>query len=232
VVAVRWVPLVLRELLSGSRHFAELKRGIPLLSPAMLSLRLKELVDAGVVARCREAAPRGSTVYHLTEAGEELRPVIEALGVWGQRWAQHQPRPGEFDPEALMWAIRRRLNLKALPGERAVLLFQFPDVRIALRRFWLLVEHGEVDLCLTSPGREPDLEVESSVPVMVQVYLGQVQPEVAVRRGAISLRGARELARTFPAWCARSPFAPHARPLPLALPHGRVKRVDQPGRIP
>jgi DNA-binding HxlR family transcriptional regulator len=219
VLAVRWMPLVVRELLAGSRRFAELRRGIPLMSPVMLSQRLRELVDAGVVARV-EAGPEGHPEYRLTEAGEELRPLIGALGAWGQRWTRQELRPDEVDPELLMWVVRRRLRVQELPCPRAVLRFEFPDVPIALRRFWLVVEDGEADLCLKSPGRAVDLSLEMSVRTLAEIYLGRTDPGAAVRAGVVALAGSRALARTFPAWCALSPFAGAAR---RRSPEGRPR---------
>ena len=208
------MPLVLRELLEGSRHYGQLRRGIPLISPAMLSTRLRELMDAGVVERT--AAGAGRWEYRLTEAGEELRPVIRALGVWGQRWAQRELRSEQLDPELLVWVMRRRLNPDDLGVSRAVLEFEFPDVALKHRRFWFLVEPDEVDLCLKHPGREVDLSLSASVRTLTQVFLGQVAPEAAVRSGAIVLEGSRALVRTFPRWCPRSHFAAHARAQALA----------------
>jgi DNA-binding HxlR family transcriptional regulator len=222
LVAVRWMPLVLRELLAGSRRFAELRRGIPLITPAMLSKRLRELVDAGVVERSASGGSEPPTEYRLTHAGEELKPVIDALGLWGQRWAPQQLGRDEVDPELLMWITRRRLRCDALPCARAVLLFEFPDVPIAVRRFWLVIDRGEVDLCLRSPGHEVDLSIVTGIRTLVAVYLGEVDPADAVRSSAIVLRGSRALQRTFPAWCARSAFAAAALRRP-ARPPGRVR---------
>ena len=210
LVAERWMPLVLRELLAGSRHYGDLRRGIPLISPAMLSARLRELVDAGVVERTPTAPGRWE--YRLTEAGEELRPVIQAFGVWGQRWAQRELRSEQLDPELLVWVVRRRLNARDLGVSRAVLEFEFPEVALRHRRFWFLVEPDEVDLCLRHPGRAIDLSLCTSVRTLTRVFLGQIAPEAAVRSGDIVLEGARSLVRTFPRWCPRSPFAAHARP--------------------
>ena len=214
LLAERWMPLVLRELLAGSRHYGELRRGIPLISPAMLSARLRELVDAGAVERLPSG--RGRWEYCLTEAGEELRPVIEAFGVWGQRWAQRELKSEQLDPELLVWVVRRRLDPKELGVSRAVLEFEFPEVPLKHRRFWFLVEPDEVDLCLHHPGRAIDLSLSTSVRTLTQVFLGQIAPEAAVRSGAIVLEGARALVRSFPRWCPRSHFAPHARAAALA----------------
>ena len=209
LVAERWMPLVIRELLEGSRHYAELRRGIPLISPAMLSTRRRELIDAGVVERT--AAGPGRWEYRLTDAGEELRPVIRSFGIWGQRWAQRELRGEQLDPELLVWVMRRHLDPEDLGVSRAVLEFEFPDLPLKHRRFWFLVDAPEVDLCLRHPGRAVDLSVSTSLRTLTQVFLGQVSPEVAVRSGDILLEGSRALVRTFPRWCPRSGFAEHAR---------------------
>lgn len=209
LVAERWMPLVLRELLEGSRHYAQLRRGIPLISPAMLSARLRELMEAGVVERVLSGAGRWE--YRLTEAGEELRPVIRAFGVWGQRWAQRELRSEQLDPELLVWVMRRRLDPEDLGISTAVLEFEFPDVPLKHRRFWFLVDAPEVDLCLRHPGRAVDVSLSTSLRTLTQVFLGQIAPEAAVRSGAIVLEGSRALVRNFPRWCPRSRFAEHAR---------------------
>ncbi len=205
------MPLVVRELLAGSRHFADLRRGIPLISPATLSQRLQELVDAGVLERTSAPGSLRRVEYRLTEAGEELRPVIGAFGVWGQRWAQHEIRPSEVDPEVLAWVMHRRLELAEFPASRAVLLFEFPDVEIKRRRFWFVIERGQVDVCLKNPGHDVDLTLVTSIRTLVMIYLGQVEPGAAIRSGAIALDGSRALAKTFTAWCPRSAFAGAAR---------------------
>src|ERR1700690_1681760 len=79
----RWTLLIVRELLCGSRRFNDVQRGIPRVSRTMLSARLRELLDAGVIARCDSD---GAPAYKLTAAGEELAAVVSELGKWGQRW--------------------------------------------------------------------------------------------------------------------------------------------------
>ena len=104
VVCQRWTPLILREVLSGSSRFNEIRRGVPTCSPALLTKRLRELEAAGVITR----GPDGTT-YHPTEAGYELLPVILGLGTWGQRWARSDYGPGDLDPGLLLWDVRRYL---------------------------------------------------------------------------------------------------------------------------
>ena len=221
--AERWVPLVLRELLGGSRHFAELRRGIPRIQPSTLSLRLRQLEDAGVLVR-RKAGDGWE--YQLTEAGEELRAVIERLGLWGARWLDHEISREHLDPDFLMWSMHRHLPFSALPDRRVVLEFALHDAGLARHLWWMVVERGEVDLCIRHPGHAVDLAIATDLVTLTSVYLGHLDPQVAVRSGVVQLRGARELTRSFADWCPRGSFADIARP-PSALPSG-VHRLSAP----
>jgi len=223
LLAERWMPVVIRELLAGSCHFADLRRAIPLISPATLSQRLHELMDAGVIERTRAGAQLQRVEYRLTDAGRELQPIIREFGIWGQRWAR-DVRPGEIDPEVLAWVMHRRLDFTKFPVDRAVILFEFPDAAIRRRCFWFVIKQGQVDVCLKSPGYEVDLTLTTSIRTMTMVYLGQVAPEVATRSGAIGLTGSHVLVRSFPAWCPRSAFAAAARPAVLPAPMNHSAR--------
>jgi DNA-binding HxlR family transcriptional regulator len=218
IVAERWTPLVLREFLSGSRRFADLHRGVPLMSRALLALRLRQLEDAGIVRSTPKARGRGRE-YSLTPAGEELRPVIERFGEWGQRWARSQLGPEDLDPGLLMWDIHRRINVDRLPERRVVIRFDFRGVPRVSRRpttWWLILQRPEVDLCLKEPGFEVDLVVHSDVAALTRVWMGDVRLGDVMRQGLIRLDGPRALARAFPTWLALSSFAAVPRPRPAA----------------
>jgi DNA-binding HxlR family transcriptional regulator len=154
IVGVRWTPLVLRELLCGSRHFNDLRRGVPLMSPSLLSQRLKALEKAGIVERDREES---RTTYTLTPAGEELRPLIEGLGAWGQRWARSQLEDDDLDAGLLMWDVRRNVDASHFPERRTVVQVEFSDVPGAEGSYWLVGDRAGVDLCMKDPGFEVDL---------------------------------------------------------------------------
>src|SRR5215470_14602113 len=111
----RWTLLVLRELLFGSRRFNDLRKGVPIMSPTLLSKRLKFLEESGVIERCR-AQPGKGWEYQPTNAGQELRPLIEMLGVWGQRWVRSRLTADELDPGLLMWDIRRCTEARLFPS--------------------------------------------------------------------------------------------------------------------
>ena len=206
VVAERWTPLVLRELIAGSHRFNEIRRGVPLISPSLLSQRLRELESAGLVERRPVAGGKGSE-YHLTRSGEEIAPVIEGLGAWGARWLTRDLRQDELDPALLMWDVRRRADAAAAPGDRTVVHFRLRGAPRGKGRWWLVFDRGEVDLCLADPGHEVDLHVTAPLRTLVDVWMGREPLTRAVRSGAVELDGSRDQVRAFTAWFRLSVFA-------------------------
>ncbi len=103
VLCTRWTMVLLRELVAGSTRFNELRRGVPRMSPALLSKRLKELESAGIVERIESKVERSAYEYQLTEAGKDLRSVVETIGIWGQRWVDTDLSLDNLDPSLLMW---------------------------------------------------------------------------------------------------------------------------------
>jgi DNA-binding HxlR family transcriptional regulator len=220
VVAERWTPLVLRELFCGSRRFNDLHRGVPLMSRSLLTRRLRELEDAGVVAR--RPGGQGSWEYVLTPAGEELRPVVEQLGEWGQRWARRHTAPEDLDAGLLMWDVRRRLRKERLPERRMVVRFDLRNVprgQAAKRTWWLVADRGDVDLCLKDPGFSIDLTVAADLAALTRVWTGRLAFADASRAGLLRLEGPRDLVRGFPGWLALSSFA--SVPVPSEPSAGR-----------
>jgi len=210
IVAERWTPLVLRELIVGSRRFNELRRGVPLMSTALLSQRLKELEEAGIIER--HAGEGKNAEYHLSQAGQELRPVIEALGVWGARWTRSRLTSRDYDPNLLMWDIRRNIDVGKLPeGRRTVVQFDLQGAEPAFRRWWLVVEGGEVDLCLKDPGHEVDLHLSADLFTLVEVWMGRQSVDGATRAGKLAFEGKRMLISSFRKSLKLSSFARAAR---------------------
>lgn len=214
IVTERWTPLVIRELLCGSTRFSDLRRGVPLMSPSLLSQRLKSLEDAGIVVRTRGAGARGWE-YHLTPAGEELRAIVELLGVWGQRWIDRELTGEELDPTLLMWDMRRRIDLARMPAERTVVRFEFAGAPSARRRWWLVSERKTIDLCLRDPGHPVDVTVTADVRTMSAVWLGTQSLHAAQRSGRVVLAGPSRLTRQFGSWLKLSLFATVDRDTPL-----------------
>jgi DNA-binding HxlR family transcriptional regulator len=213
IFAERWTPIILRELFAGSQHFNEIHRGIPLISRALLSRRLRELEAAGVITKEPLTGQRGYR-YCLTEAGQEFRPVIEGIGNWGQRWTVRVQREN-LDAGFLMWNMRRRVARELLPDRRTIVYFRFsgvPSSYRGAREFWLLLERERVELCIEDPGFEVDLQVEADLASMASVWLGDTSFDSAVRAGGIHFSGPRVLAAAFPSWLMLSHFARVPRP--------------------
>ena len=205
VLCSRWTTLVVRELLCGSTRFNDLRRGLPKMSPALLSKRLKELQNAGVVTALRK--PNGSVEYHLSEAGEELRPLIMDLGTWAQRWMDSRLTLRNLDPSLLMWDMRRSLDVKRLPPRRCTIQFLYPELAPSQRSWWLVVEGGTVDLCNFDPGHELDLLVRSSLRSMTAIWMGLTTVKSELDGGRLEIDGDAALARSMPQWLGLSSFA-------------------------
>jgi DNA-binding HxlR family transcriptional regulator len=204
VFAERWTPLILRELLYGSHRFGELRRGIPLISQSLLSQRLRSLEREGVIEARPAVDGRGSE-YHLTPAGEALRPVVELLGAWGHQWTVASLRDDDFDPAVLMWCLHRLVVIENLPERRVVVRFDFRAGR--QRLWWLVLHRPEVDLCLRDEGFEVDLYVTAEPRVLADAILGRRDLYQAMRAALVEVEGPRELVREFPSWIGVSPFA-------------------------
>jgi DNA-binding HxlR family transcriptional regulator len=202
----RWTMLVVRELVAGSEHVNDLRRGLPRMSPTLLSRRLVTLTRAGVVAR----QPDGR--YVLTGAGRELAPIVESLGAWGVRCVG-ELGDADLDPKLLLWDMRRNVDHDAVPPGRTVVHFEFPDVAPRIRAWWLVLESRDADVCDVDPGHEVALTVRTSLRGMVQVWRGDLGWAAALRGGAIQLRGPAELSRALPTWFTLSPFAGVPRPV-------------------
>ncbi len=137
ILCTRWTIVVLREMFAGSTRFNELRRGVPRMSPALLSRRLKELEAAGILTREASSADPAVFEYQLTESGRELRPLVEAFGIWGQRRIEAELSLQHLDVDLLMWDMRRSLNTTPMPKRRSVVEFIYPGLPAAQRHFWL-----------------------------------------------------------------------------------------------
>jgi DNA-binding HxlR family transcriptional regulator len=210
IFAEPWTPLLLRELLGGSRRFSELHKGVPRMSQSLLAQRLKQLEDTGLIEK--KSAPKGhGGAYHLTQAGEATRPIIEHLGAWGYRWVQKKVTAEDLDASLLMWDVQHRIATEKLPAPPLVLHFHFPDADAGYRRFWLLWDGQAIDTCLDDPGRPVDLAVHCKLRTMTLIWLGDLTVERALRSGELELVGARPLQRQFPQWLRYSLFAVEQR---------------------
>lgn len=204
----RWTVVLVRELMSGSTRFNDLRRGAPRMSPALLSQRLKDLEAAGVIDRTASPHDPGVFEYRLTAAGRELEPIVMAFGHWGQRWVSSELSLQHLDASLLMWDMRRRLDPRPMPPRRSVIQFRYPEQPPASRAYWLIVEPGApVDLCSNDPGFEVDLYVSSDLRTMTAIWMGVDTVARARREERLFLTGAPDLAEAMQTWLGLSPFA-------------------------
>jgi DNA-binding HxlR family transcriptional regulator len=208
ILCTRWTIVLLRELIAGSTRFNDLRRGVPRMSPALLSQRLKDLEAAGVVRRDPSPSEPGVFEYRLTPAGSELGPLIDAFGFWGQRWVTRDLSLQNLDASLLMWDMRRNLNPTPMPRRRSVIQFRYPELSARDRSWWLLVEPPEqVDLCSVDPGFDVDLYVSTDLRTMTGIWMGMDSVREALTAGRMLLTGEAALASDMQSWLGLSPFA-------------------------
>ena len=208
ILCTRWTMVLLRELVAGSTRFNDLRRGVPRMSPALLAQRLRDLEAADIVARVPSAKEAGVHEYHLTKAGRDLTPVVEAMGNWGQRWISSDLSLAQLDVTLLMWDMRRWLDPSPLPERRCTIQLRYPELATKQRTWWLIVDPAaETDLCSVDPGFDVDLYVSCDLRTMTAIWLGQDTVRSAVDDGRMLLTGDRKLAAAMQSWLGLSPFA-------------------------
>src|SRR5262245_31594586 len=207
ILTERWTLLLLRDLLLGARHFNDLRLSIPLIPPATLSKRLKSLQEAGVIDHVCEG---GSWEYRLTEAGTALKPFMDLAGEWGQRWVRSQLLRHELHPSTLMWDIHRFIKAEHLPKRRTVIYFEFSDLR-RMKRWWLVIERSEVDVCLDDPGHDVDLSVYTDLRTLAEVFMGDLPLGRAKSNDRFTLVGNSDVVKSMPKWFGLMPFS-HIKP--------------------
>ena len=218
VVCERWTLLIVSRVIDGCEQFNDIHRGVPRISPSLLSKRLDQLVRAGVLAK-RPATNATRARYTLTQAGRDLEPLIGTLAVWGQRWGRDMIGD-DLDPAFLLWSMHTRLAIAAMPPGRTVIEFEFSGAPKDCRRFWLVHERGIVDMCLKHPGYDVDLAVAADLRLFVEAWRGfrDLRSEIRARR--VLVHGPSKLVRQFPDWLLLSSLATRPR-----MRAGRERRL-------
>jgi len=202
----RWTALILRDMAGGATRFSQLKRGIPLASPTLLSRRLKQLEAEGVVER-RRSQSGNSWTYHLTPAGLEFVPIVEALGIWGQRWSRRELAEHEVNLDLLLWAMENSVHPDAFGGRRTLVEMQFPDQPRHKRRWWFLNENGACVLCIKEPGFDVDLYISAGLRDMIYIWRGDLPLAEAMDSRRLEAHGGTAALRALPGWLGVSTLA-------------------------
>lgn len=209
----RWTMLILREIFFDSNSFNDIARGVPRMSRTLLSNRLKELVEIGVITR-QEKCAGGHIEYKFTEAGEALKPIVFSMAEWGQEWLQSEPSVEKIDVSLLMWDIRRNTKpLAILPNPFIVHIF-LTDVEDKKSDHWLVYEDGEVDLCYIDKGFDVNVKVEVSIKKLTKIWMGWDDFEQAIEQGSLIIEGPKQHIKIAKDWFGQSTVAHIAKKPP------------------
>ena len=204
----RWTLLIIRELIGGGQGFNDLRRGVPRMSPTLLSRRLHRLTMAGIVYRPDEGA---DARYALTPAGRELRPIVESIGAWGIRWVG-ELGDEDLDPKLLLWDMHRSIDRTKIPVGRSVVAFTFSDVAPSIRDWWLVITAESADVCDVDPGFPISATVTRSLRCTTEIWRGDITWADGLRSGTLRVEGAQAVRRALPRWFTLSSFAAVPRP--------------------
>lgn len=204
VLGERWTNLVLRELAAGSNNFNDLRKGLPLMSPSLLSTRLKALESTGIILRTEK---QGNVRYSLTKAGDELIPIIWQLGTWGHRWVRSDLTKDDLDPSLLVWDIHRTIDADFFKGKLTVIKFEFTDYISKFRYWWLVIRNGDVDVCMKDQGYEVDLTISSDLRTLTAVWVGDTTIMKTMREKQIVVTGSSYLKKNIANWLGTNYYA-------------------------
>jgi DNA-binding HxlR family transcriptional regulator len=202
LLAERWTPIIVRNLLNGCRTFNEIRQGAPGISTALLTQRLDALERHGVLRRTANPSGRRVT-YELTEMGQALRAVLDAMGQWGARWLEIEPH--HLDPAYILWATLKLIDLDRIPDGTTVVRFELRD-RPA-EGYWLILRRPQPELCTRPSGYAEDVICRTDSVTLVDLHLKRLSYTTALRDGRIELIGPPHLTRRFRTWFRTSPFA-------------------------
>jgi DNA-binding HxlR family transcriptional regulator len=183
ILAMRWTPLIIRNLLLGCETFSQLKDGAPGISRTLLSRRLDLLEHYGIVERA--PGPR----YRLTSSGRDLQPVVDALGTWGARWLEVAPQ--HLDAHVVLWSLCRLTKAEDMPTRRLVIRFELRDG--PRRRIWVVLCPPDSEVCIKPPGYAEDLIVETASEWLAKWHMGRISLGQAMHEGLISVQGPSHL---------------------------------------
>lgn len=205
MIGDKWILLIMRELFGGANRYNEFQRALPRISPTVLSKRLKQMEETGLVVK-KSVTGEKATEYRLTKCGRELAPLVDYMAKWGLRWARRRMNEEDLDVGTFMWDFHRSLNTSELPDGETVFSVNFSGLN-AHSKWWLVAKDNVVDLCTDDPGKEVDLYISSTLPALAEVWMGDMDVSAAVKADDVMLTGAAHLMRTASQWFPKSRYA-------------------------
>ncbi len=213
ILEPRWTMLILCEMFQGSARFTEIQRGVPAMSPGLLTKRLRDLEAKGMITR-HQSGTSGQVSYVPTAMADELRMLIYGIGAWAHKNIDPEVPLGQLDHKLLMWNIRRKIKAANLPRRKLVIQFILKQAEAEDANYWLIVKpDSETDICSIDPKHDVDLFVTAQLKALTSAWMGHSSfaEEIAAER--IILLGDQAMARSLSQWLIRSSFAGDARVL-------------------
>lgn len=204
IIGDKWTLLIIRAMILGATRYSDFQAAVPRISPSVLSGRLKQLADNGLIIR--KGSGGQSATYHLTPSGRECEPLVFFLAKWGLRWAQRNIREENLDIGGVMWDFHRTLDTSELPDGETVISISLSDVD-KHAKWWIVARNAEVDLCNDDPGKDVDLYVAAQLATIVEIWMGERTVDEAVRDEEMLLTGESHLMRSAHRWFPISPVA-------------------------
>lgn len=196
----RWTIPILSEIWGGATRFNDIRRGLGNISTALLSRRLKGMIEQGLIERVEDPAT-GQINYIRTQLAVELDPVLEALGKWAQCNIEARAALENFDVSTLMWKMRGYFIRECLPNRPIVMQFRFSDPDEEFNTYWAVIRPGTpVEICSDEHGFEVDLFIETNVLSLSSIILGRSTIQREIETGRLFMSGDALLSRTMDRW--------------------------------
>jgi len=207
IIEPRWTLLILNEMWEGATRFNEIRRGVPGISPTLLSRRLRELESRGLIERMEDPA-KGTVDYMRTPKAVELEPALDALARWAYRHIEAEVALSDLNPDYLMWNIRGTVDASVFPERRTVIRFHFTDIEEGRATNWLIARPGTaVELCMTDPKFDVDLYVEAESKALASVWMEYSSLQEEMARDRIFFSGDPRLIRAVDSWFVKHSFS-------------------------
>lgn len=207
VIEPRWTLLILSEMWSGYSRFNDIRRAVGNISPAILSRRLADLEQAGLVERLEDRA-KGTVEYLRTAKAVDLEEAMHALAAWAQRNIDADVALAHQNLPQLMWALRPVIRRECFPARRVVIRFHFTDEEGRYPTYWYVAEPGmEPEMCVSVPNFDIDLYIEAKKISVGAIFLGRSTVAREVAEGRIFATGDPRLRRSMDKWLPRSTYA-------------------------
>lgn len=205
MIGDRWTLLLMRELFMGANRYNQFQRALPRISPTVLSKRLKQMEEDGLIIK-KSIAGEKATEYRLTKCGRELAPLVNYMSKWGLRWARRRMNQEDLDVGTFMWDFHRSLNTSELPDGETVFSVSFTGLN-AHSKWWLVANENVVDLCSDDPGKDVDLYISTTLPALAEIWMGDTDVHAAIKSDDLLLTGATYLVKSASDWFPKSRYS-------------------------